>query len=215
MDTTPGSQLMCNPPQFRHLMAFNPIQSLKLRPGQAVTALAAGAAMAASGYLWGPAGYAWAGAVLAFALSWAAMVDVDRFVLPDILTLGLAACGLVLAAMQGVAQFLGHSAGAALGYGVLAGVAFTYRRLRGREGLGLGDAKLMAAAGAWLGWAALPSVLLAASFAGIIWVAAGAVATRRVSAQQAVPFGPFIAAGFWMVWLFGPVGGYPYMTFAQ
>jgi leader peptidase (prepilin peptidase) / N-methyltransferase len=195
-------------------MVGTPFQSLKLRPAQAAIALAAGAGIAVSGCLWGPSGYAWAGTVLAFALSWAALVDVDRFILPNSLTLGLAACGLVLAARQGVPQFLDHAAGTVLGYGVLAVVAFAYRRLRGREGLGLGDAKLMAAAGAWLGWAALPSVLLAASFAGIVWVALSAVATRQFLASHAVPFGPFIGTGFWIVWLFGPVGGYPYGTFA-
>ena len=195
-------------------MVHNPIQSLKLRPAQAAASVAFGAAVALSGYLWGPAGFAWAGTILALALSWAAAVDIDRFILPDILTIGLAVLGLALAAMQGVSLLLHHAAGATLGYLALAGVAFAYRRFRGREGLGLGDAKLMAAAGAWLGWAALPTVLLAASIAGIAWMAAVAVATRALSPSRAVAFGPFIAASFWLVWLLGPVGGYPYATLA-
>ena len=132
-------------------MVHNPIQSLKLRPAQAAASVAFGAAVALSGYLWGPAGFAWAGTILALALSWAAAVDIDRFILPYILTIGLAVLGLALAATQGASLLLHHAAGATLGYLALAGVAFAYRRFRGREGLGMGDAKLMAAAGAWLG----------------------------------------------------------------
>ena len=85
-------------------------------------------------------------------------------------------------------------AGAAAGYGLLAGLGYVYRRLRGRDGLGLGDAKLLAAAGAWLGLASLPWVVLAAALLGLLL----ALAQRRpLQAETAVPFGPALALAFW------------------
>ncbi|WP_143280217.1 prepilin peptidase [Bordetella bronchiseptica] len=82
-------------------------------------------------------------------------------------------------------------AGAAAGYALLAGVAWAFRRRTGRDGLGLGDAKLLAALGAWLGWQALPALLLAA---GLWGVAAGLLARwRRRAALQ--PLGPGLAFG--------------------
>lgn len=190
------------------------IVSVKLTTRQGGAALAIGAALALSGLIWGPESSGFAGAVLAFSLSWAAMVDADRFILPDFLTLGLTVLGLSLAAVRSLAALQHHAIGAAAGFIALAGLALVYRKLRGREGLGRGDAKLMAAAGAWLGWAGLPSVLLAASVTGLVWAAIHAAVTRRFSSSRAIAFGPFIAAGVWVVWLLGPIGGYPYPTFA-
>jgi leader peptidase (prepilin peptidase)/N-methyltransferase len=189
--------------------------SLKLSKRQALVALAISGVLAFSGLVWGPASSGLAGLILALALAWAAMVDADRFILPDLLTLGLTVVGLSLAAAESLSALLHHAIGAAAGFFALAGVALAYRRLRGMEGLGRGDTKLMAAAGAWLGWAGLPSVLLAASLGGLAWAAMHAVLTRHFSSSRAIAFGPFIAAGIWIVWLVGPFGGYPYPTFAD
>jgi len=95
--------------------------------------------------------------------------------------------------------------GAALGYLFLAGVAWAYRRLRGREGLGLGDAKLFAAAGAWVGAFALPSVLLGAAVSALAAAAVMVLCGRSLSRSSALPFGPFLAAATWAVWLYGPI----------
>ena len=76
-----------------------------------------------------------------------------------------------------------------------------YRRLRGREGMGLGDAKLLGAAGAWVGWQGLAGVLLIAAVTGL----ATAVVLRRTSLSDALPFGPFLALGIWLTWLYGPL----------
>src|SRR3546814_16185239 len=72
-----------------------------------------------------------------------------------------------------------HLVVALLGFALLAGLGFFYRRWRGRDGLGLGDAKLAAAGGAWLGWAALPSILLLASLGGFLWVAMALISEER------------------------------------
>jgi leader peptidase (prepilin peptidase)/N-methyltransferase len=96
-----------------------------------------------------------------------------------------------------------HALGAAAGYLVFRAVAMAYRAWRGRDGLGGGDAKLLAAAGAWLGWQALPAVVLEASLAGIAAALVARVLGRRIVATTVLPFGPFIAAAIWLVWLYG------------
>jgi leader peptidase (prepilin peptidase)/N-methyltransferase len=96
-----------------------------------------------------------------------------------------------------------HLIGAALGFVVFATIAFAYVRLRGFEGLGMGDAKLMAALGAWLGWQGLPTALLFAAFTALAYVLARSLAGRRVT--DPIPFGTFLALGGWLVWMFGPL----------
>lgn len=140
--------------------------------------------------------YPVAAALLAGALAWAVMIDIDRYRLPDLLTLPMIVGGLAYVALMRGDRLLDHVIGAAAGYLSLVIVAEVYRRLRGIDGLGRGDAKLLAAAGAWLGWAALPSVIFLAASAGLVF-AIGRILAHRQSATEAIAFGPFIAAGFW------------------
>jgi leader peptidase (prepilin peptidase)/N-methyltransferase len=88
---------------------------------------------------------------------------------------------------------------------VLAGARAAYRRLRGVEGLGLGDAKLLAAAGAWLGPAGLPSTMLIACAAALAHAALLARGGSGVGWRTPIPLGPALALGFWITWLHGPV----------
>ena len=88
---------------------------------------------------------------------------------------------------------------------VVAAIGLAYRRLRGREGIGLGDAKLFAAAGAWLSWTGLPSVLLLAAAAGLAGHLLAARLTGRRLKGRELPFGPYLARALWLVWLYGPV----------
>jgi len=152
----------------------------------------------------GPAG------LLTAALGWwlllIAVIDAERFWLPDRLTLPLAAAGLLAAPLEGAGALADRALGAAIGFAGLAGLAWLYRRLRGREGLGGGDARLLAAAGAWTGWAGLPSVLVWASLAGFSVLAAALLTGRRLRGDDALPFGSFLALGIWLVWLYGPLG---------
>lgn len=173
---------------------------LGLSPAKSVVALVIGVACAISGAVLASE-HAAAGCVLAFGLAWAAMIDSDRFILPDVLTLGLVVAGLLIALPNGIAAAQPYILGAIAGYATLAGVAWIYRRLRKRHGLGLGDAKLLAAGGAWLGWAGLPFVVLIASVACLASVVAMAVWRRRGVTTGPVAFGPFLASGIWIVWL--------------
>ena len=136
---------------------------------------------------------------LAVVLAALALFDLRQGRLPDWLTLPLAAAGLLLAWRGGA--LADSLLGAALGYAVFEGLALAYRRLRGREGLGGGDAKLAAAAGAWVGWQGLPSVVLVAA-AGALAVA---LVRRRLDGSESVRFGAYLAPAILLVWLLGPL----------
>lgn len=130
---------------------------------------------------------------------------IDRRIglLPDMLTLPLALAGLLAALFEPGVALPDRAIGAAVGYLLFAGLAFAYRRLRGRDGLGLGDAKLLAAGGAWLGWQALPWVVLAGAGAAL---AAVLVSARgQVARDTAIAFGPWLALGIWLMRLVGPL----------
>jgi leader peptidase (prepilin peptidase)/N-methyltransferase len=146
--------------------------------------------------------------LLSLCLAWGllvlAIVDWLDFRLPDLLTLPLVAGGLLAAVVLPAEHVWDHTAAAAIGYTVLWLIAWSYRRLRGQEGLGMGDAKLAAAAGAWLGLAPLPSVLLLASVAGILWIAIASSLSGRAELSKRIPFGVPLAAAVWIVWLYGP-----------
>ena len=135
-----------------------------------------------------------------------AWIDWRCWLLPDALTLPLSVAGLAEAAVFAPADFLDRAAAAALGYAVLSIVALVYRRWRGLDGLGMGDAKLLAAAGAWVGVAALPQVVLLAALSALIVVLGLRLAgVAQLHAHTAVPFGPFLALAAWAVWLGGPL----------
>jgi leader peptidase (prepilin peptidase)/N-methyltransferase len=132
-------------------------------------------------------------------------IDTIEMRLPDALTLPLLAAGLVMTGLGGWDPIAMRALAAAAGFLLLFVVAAAYRLWRGKDGLGLGDAKLLAAAGAWLGLGGLPSVLLWASLSALLAALVLHFAGRKISGSTAIPFGPFIALGFWLVWLHGPL----------
>ncbi len=152
-----------------------------------------------------PAG--WIAGTVAALLGWVllllSLIDLEEMRLPDPLTLSLLALGLVLSSLQGtVLPPLGlpgpgeAASGAVVGWAVLAGLGFLYRRLRGRHGIGAGDAKLAAAAGAWLGLADLAVYFLLAGLLGIaVAVAFGALRDP----DRRIPFGPALGAALWLL----------------
>lgn len=153
-----------------------------------------------------PAAVVWPTAALGWTLLALGFIDARALILPDVLTWPLAAGGLVLAWLLEPAALPDHAAGAAAGWLGFRLVGWIYAALRNRPGLGAGDAKLMAAAGAWVGWQGLPSVLLLGALAALAGVAAAALLRRPVTASTAIPFGPFLALGLWLTWLYGPLG---------
>jgi len=134
-----------------------------------------------------------------------AWIDLRRWLLPDLLTLPLIVAGLGVAAVSGSDDVLDRALGAALGYLSLRAIAAAYRALRHREGLGRGDAKLLAAAGAWVGAMALPEVILLAALAALFAAAGLRLGGVRLHARSALQFGPFLALATWIIWLGGPI----------
>jgi leader peptidase (prepilin peptidase)/N-methyltransferase len=148
---------------------------------------------------------AWLDAVLGWWLLALGWIDWRRLILPDALTLPLIALGLAAAWALAPDELWERVAGAACGYLGLWLAAWVYRRLRDRDGLGLGDAKLLAGAGAWVGASGLPSVLAGAALAALAAAGVLMLAGTRLDRHSALPFGPFLAAATWLVWLFGPI----------
>ncbi len=162
----------------------------------AATAVAAMAAIAPT------PGAAWAGCLLGWTLLALAWIDAEHFWLPDPLTLPLVVAGLCATALLDPLGIADHAVAALVGYGGLRAIAALYHWARGREGLGQGDAKLLAAAGAWLGLASLPWVVALAGIAGLLFALTAALARRRwPGATDVLPFGPALAAATWAIWL--------------
>ena len=148
----------------------------------------------------GPVGIA--GAVFGWLLLALASLDLVAFWLPDWLTLLLAATGLAGAALGIDPPVTERLIGGLVGFGTLWLVAFGYRRVRGRDGMGGGDPKLFGAIGLWLGWSMLPAVLLIASMIGLGVVLAAHLKGRSMAADTALPFGALLAIAAYPAWLF-------------
>jgi leader peptidase (prepilin peptidase)/N-methyltransferase len=144
-------------------------------------------------------------------------IDIDRQLLPDILTVPLLWIGLLASAWLGAGVVPPPAAlrdaviGAAAGYGFLWLVFHLFKLITGKEGMGYGDFKLFAAIGAWLGWQMLPLVLLLAAFVGAA-VGIALMAARRLGRSVPIPFGPYLAA--WIALLWGPALVQRYLRFA-
>jgi len=145
----------------------------------------------------------WVACILGWTLLALAWIDAEHMLLPDALTLPLILLGLAATWFRDPERMVDHALGAAVGYLAFRGIGRLYRMLRGREGLGQADAKLLAAAGAWVGWAALPLLVLMAALAGLGAALLSTVGGRRLHAGTALPFGPFLAAALWLTWLYG------------
>ena len=148
----------------------------------------------------GPIGLA--GAVFGWLLLTLAALDVAAWWLPDRLTGTLALAGLAsgLAGIEPVLQ--DRLIGGVAGFGALWLIGAGYKLVRGREGLGGGDPKLLGAIGLWVGWAMLPAVLLLAALTGLGFVAVGMVLGRRARMDDKVPFGALLAIAAYPAWLF-------------
>ena len=130
-----------------------------------------------------------------------AALDLEHHWLPDALTLPLVPLGLA-AAWAGFGPPLAErAAAAAIGWAALASIAWAYRALRGRDGMGAGDPRLMAALGAWVGAWQLPAVLLGAGLLGLAAVLAMRLRGEVVTATSRLPLGTLLALAAWPVWL--------------
>jgi len=136
------------------------------------------------------------GALLLMGLTLLSWTDIKSYRLPNIYTFPL--MGLGLAEGYFAHDFQHRLIGLILGYAVFVIIEKSFKTLRGKDGLGRGDAKLLAVGGAWCGWMGLPFIVLIASGFGL---AAALMPSIRHSAENGrIPFGPFLAAAILMVW---------------
>lgn len=146
-------------------------------------------------------GWSLAASLFGWMLLFGALVDLRTFILPDVVTLGLIPPGLLLAWISGgLDRFLDHALATLTGFVSLAVIAWAYRRLRGREGLGLGDAKLLAAGGAWSGLFALSWTVALGAGVTLLAVVIAHFLGQKVRGDMAVPLGPGLAAGCYLAY---------------
>ena len=143
---------------------------------------------------------------LALLLTWClialTMIDADTQLLPDNITLPLLWLGLI-ANYFGIFTNLGTALwGAVFGYLSLWSVYWLFKLLTGKEGMGYGDFKLLAALGAWMGWQMLPVIILLSSVVGAV-IGITMIALRGKDKNIPIPFGPYLAIAGWIALLFG------------
>jgi len=132
--------------------------------------------------------------VFTWALIAASAIDLDTQLLPDRITLPLLWLGLLVNISGLFVDLRSAVLGAALGYLLLWSVYWGFRLLAGKEGMGFGDFKLLAALGAWTGWQTLPLILLVSAGSGAIVGLAGILFAGK-GREARIPFGPYLAAG--------------------
>jgi leader peptidase (prepilin peptidase)/N-methyltransferase len=130
------------------------------------------------------------------------VIDYDEHLLPDCITLPLLWAGLALSLAVTFIDSRESIIGAMSGYLCLWLIYHLFRLATGREGMGYGDFKLLAAIGAWVGWQALPIVILFSSVVGAMTGILLIVVKGR-SRSQPIPFGPFLASAGWITLLWG------------
>lgn len=128
-------------------------------------------------------------------------IDFDTQLLPDQLTLPLLWLGLLVNLNGTIVPLETAVIGAVIGYLFLWLTYWGFKLLTGKEGMGYGDFKLLAAVGAWLGWPVLPAVILIASIAGLTYALVNVLLGRSNTAQP-IAFGPFLAVGGWVCLLY-------------
>jgi len=143
--------------------------------------------------------------VMTWLLIGMSMIDVDHQLLPDDMTLPLMWLGLLLSLFNGAVLPITPTdaiIGAIAGYLSLWLVYHAFKALTGKEGMGYGDFKLLAALGAWLGWQQLPLIILLSACVGAV-VGIALIVIRGRDRNLPIPFGPYLAAAGWIAMLWG------------
>jgi leader peptidase (prepilin peptidase)/N-methyltransferase len=140
--------------------------------------------------------------LLTWSLITLTMIDFDHQLLPDDITLPLLWLGLLFNIGGTYTSLQDAVLGAMAGYLLLWSVYWLFKLVTGKEGMGYGDFKLLAALGAWLGWQALPLIVLLSSLVGAV-IGIGLIFLRRQGRETPMPFGPYLAIAGWIALLWG------------
>jgi leader peptidase (prepilin peptidase)/N-methyltransferase len=144
----------------------------------------------------------WGAMILTWALITLTMIDIDHQLLPDDITLPLLWLGIAFNFSGTYVSLQASVLGAMVGYLSLWSVYWLFKLLTGKEGMGYGDFKLLAALGAWLGWQAIPLIILLSSLVGAI-VGLALIVVKRRGRDIPIPFGPYLAVAGWVSLLWG------------
>jgi leader peptidase (prepilin peptidase)/N-methyltransferase len=146
---------------------------------------------------------------LSFALVATSLIDADHQIIPDSIVIPLMWAGLIMSLFHPLAGadtlFIAPQdaiVGAVAGYLSLWSVYQLFKLITGKEGMGYGDFKLLAALGAWLGWQALPTIILMSAVVGAV-IGIALIVFRGRDRQIPIPFGPYLAAAGWITMLWG------------
>jgi leader peptidase (prepilin peptidase)/N-methyltransferase len=140
------------------------------------------------------------------------LIDLKTQLLPDSITLPLLWLGILLSLFDLFTDLTSSVIGAMAGYMILWSVYQLFKLLTGKEGMGFGDFKLLAALGAWMGYSYLPQIILVSSVAGSAF-GIGMLIIGKTRQQQPIPFGPYLAVAGWIALLWGETINTTYLSF--
>ena len=122
-------------------------------------------------------------------------IDLEHFIIPNVLTFPMMIVGFLKSFDPNLPflfpNYINSLIGGLFGYGVIWSIIYFYKQIRKKEGMGLGDAKLLAVVGFWFGWISIPFVLFLSSVLALLWVAPDLIKKSKKLTSQ-IPFGPFI-----------------------
>ena len=144
--------------------------------------------------------------LLVLVFSWSlitlTLIDADHQILPDNITLPLLWLGLVANSFGLFTDLQSAVIGAAAGYLSLWSVYWVFKLITGKEGMGFGDFKLLAALGAWMGWQQLPIIIILSAFVGAV-LGVIILTIKKQSRSNPIPYGPYLAAAGWVAFYWG------------
>ncbi|MDR2187529.1 MAG: A24 family peptidase [Azonexus sp.] len=164
-----------------------------ISPRYPIVELLTGLLSAYAAWRFGPTWQLAGALLLVWALMALAAIDLDTQLLPDSITLPLLWAGLAFNLSATFAPLPAAVIGAMAGYLALWSVFWLFKLATGKEGMGYGDFKLLAALGAWLGWSMLPAIILLSSLVGAL-VGVTLIVAARHGRNVPIPFGPYLAA---------------------
>jgi len=154
--------------------------------------------------------------VAALFFTWAlitlTLIDLKTQLLPDSITLPLLWLGILLSFFDVFTDLTSSVIGVMAGYMILWSVYQLFKLLTGKEGMGFGDFKLLAALGAWAGYSYLPQIILVSSVVGSVF-GIGMLIIGKTRQQQPIPFGPYLAVAGWIALLWGETINTTYLSF--
>lgn len=142
------------------------------------------------------------GLIFTWALISLTMIDAQTQLLPDNITLPLLWLGMLINTSELYTDLESSVFGAALGYLALWSIYKLFKLVTGKEGMGYGDFKLLAALGAWMGWAMLPQIILLSSLVGAI-IGISMIVFSKHDKSVPIPFGPYLAIAGWIAFMWG------------